>query len=188
MLTDRDISILRFVNQFGSITINQAHMLFYNNASWGRDLARKRLKHISKMGGLKSTRNNIRNTLVYYINKPASAHSLYIMDFYSKLLAHGAEIMEFKKEYAISNLRSDALFKFDYKGSIAICFVEVVITNQVDFSKYEALKGTGELQRIYGTFPAIIVISNCPKQYKGSKLNVRYLDYKMLNFNQVILP
>lgn len=190
MLTDRDIQILRFVNEYGGITINQAYKLFWRDAAYGQDMARKRLKHLADTGALKFTelKQSTSNERVYYITRPYSTHALYLLDFYSNLIFYGAEILDFRKEIVYSKMRSDCLIKFGYKGGTYIAFVEVVITNQVNYGNYENLKETGQLQEELGAFPSIIIISNVPQKYQGRKLAVKYIDYRQKDFVRLILP
>jgi hypothetical protein len=139
------------------------------------------------------------NERVYYTTKPYSTHTLYLLDFYSNLVFYGAEILEFRKEVAYPKMRSDCMIKFNYKGGTHnkgeyhmggtyISFVEVVITNQVNYGNYENLKESGQVQEEHGAFPSIIIISNLPQRYQGRKLNVKYLDYRQREFVRLILP
>lgn len=190
MLTDKDIQVLRFVSEHGGITINQAYKLFWKDAAYGKDLARKRLKHLADIGALKYAElaQSTSNERIYYSVKPYSTHTLYLLDFYSNLMFYGAEILDFRKEVAYPKMRSDCLVKYNYKGGTYISFVEVVITNQVNYGNYENLKDSGQVQEEHGVFPGIIIISNVPQRYQGRKLNVKYLDYKQRDFVRLILP
>jgi hypothetical protein len=190
MLTKNDIKILKFIGEHGSITIDQCTKLFFNHAKYGHDLARKRLKALYDIGECKYTtlKNSTSLERIYYITKPYSAHSLYLMDFYANLVSVGAEIQEFRKEAVFNNLRSDAFVKFKYKTDTVLCFIEVVLTHQVGYEKYESLKDSFDLQREYGIFPMLFIISGVPDRYKGNKLIVKYLDYRLNDFNRIVLP
>jgi hypothetical protein len=111
-----------------------------------------------------------------------------LLDFYSNLVFYGAEILDFRKEVAYPKMRSDCMIKYNYKGGTYISFVEVVITNQVNYGNYESLKESGQLQEEHGVFPGIVIISNVPQRYQGRKLNVKYLDYRQRDFVRVVLP
>ena len=124
---------------------------------------------------------------IYYTSKSYSAHSLYLMDFYANLECSGVEIVEIKQEAAFGNLRSDAFVIFKSKDCKVLCFVEVVLTHQVNYNKHEILKDTMELQRRYGTYPMLIVICDAPDRYKGSQLSVKYLGYNMAQFSRIVL-
>jgi len=189
MLTPNDMRILKFINEHGGITINQCAKLFYSDAKYGQDTARKRLKTLADSGVLKYTtlKNSTSKERIYYTNKPYSAHSLYLMDFYANLVAAGVEILEFKKEAVFNNLRSDAFVMFKAKEGKILCFVEVVLTHQVNYDKYESLKDSMDIQRQYGAFPMLIVISGYSDRYKGNRLLVKYLDYNMSQFNRVVV-
>lgn len=190
MLTSRDISILRHVEQYGLITIQQAYKLYFNNAKYGLDLARKRLKYLAEAGELKYTslKNSITREYVFYTGRAPSIHKLYLMNFYANLKFHGADIELFEREAAFGDTRADGSCIFKYKGNIMFYLIEVAITNQPDYSKYEILKASEKLQREFGAFPFVLLISDHPLKYRGSKLSVKYLSFDMLDFCQVVLP
>ena len=190
MLTSRDISILRHVNEHGLITIQQAYKLFFNNAKYGQDLSWKRLKYLAEAGQLKyaSLKNSVTREYVYYTGKIPSTHKLYLMNFYANLKFSGADIKMFGRESVFGDIRSDGACIFNYKDNTVFCLVEIAITNQPDYSKYESLKADGWLQKEYGAFPFIVVISDFPQRYKGNKLSVKYLNFDMADFSRVILP
>lgn len=190
MLTNRDINILRHVDEYGLITIQQAYKLFFNNAKYGPDLSRKRLKYLAEAGELKYTslKNSVTREYVFYTGKVPSTHKLYLMNFYANLKYHGVDIILFEREISFGDIRSDGACIFNYKDNTVFCLLEVAITNQPDYSKYERLKAAGELQKQYGAFPFIVVISDFPLKYKGNMLSIKYLDFAMKDFFQVILP
>lgn len=190
MLTNRDISILRHVREYGLITIQQAYKLYFNNAKYGLDLARKRLKYLSEAGEIKCTslKNSITREYVFYVGRTPSTHKLYLMNFYANLKFHGADIELFEREAVFGDTKADGACIFRYKGNIMFCLIEVAITNQPDYSKYENLKTSGELQKEFGAFPFVLLISDHPLKYRGSKLSVKYLGFDMLDFCQTVLP
>ncbi|MDO6355253.1 hypothetical protein Q3V94_09295 [Caloramator sp. CAR-1] len=190
MITEKDLQILEFVWQYGSITINQAYQMFFSNAAFGRDMARKRLKKLNDIGLLNKTilAQGLTNELIYYKERPVSPHKLILLNLYAALKFYGAKINEFKMEYKVGNVRPDAFISFDYKDYTIIAFVEVVLTHQVNYKAYEELKNTGQLQNELGTFPLLVVIANNPEHYTGKNLKVKYLDYKLKNIHQELLP
>lgn len=190
MITEKDLQILDFIRQYGSITINQAYQMFFSNATFGRDMARKRLKKLHDIGFLNKTilQQGLTNELVYYKERPASPHKLILLNLYAALKFYGAKINEFRLEYKVGNIRPDAFLSFDYKDYTILAFVEIVLTHQVNYKAYEELKSTNQLQAELGTFPLLIVVSNNAEKYEGKQLKVKYLDYKMKNVFQELLP
>lgn len=190
MITDKDLKIIQFVNDYGSITIEQAYRLFFSNATYGKDIARKRLKKLNEIGMLHKTtlKQGLTNEIIYYKDRPVSTHKLILLNLLAALKFYGAKINDFKIEYKVGNIRPDAFISFDYKDYTVFAFVEVVLTHQVNYKNYEELKQTGELQKTLGTFPLLVVISNNPLRYEGKNLKVKYLDYRLKNIVQELLP
>lgn len=189
MITPRDKRILHHINMYGGITARQCYLMFFKNAKYGNDLARKRLKQLSEWGECKcfTPKNLITQEYVYCDNKAISAHTIYLMNFYATLIYFGAEILEFISEAKFTNCRADGFIKYRYNNNIYVSFLEVVIYKQVDYGKYEKLKDLGEVQEKYKIFPSVVVISDSPQKYKSSKLTVKYIDYEMREFHKYIL-
>lgn len=190
MITEKNLKIMDHVYKYGAITIEQAYKMFFSYSNFGRDMARKELRKLYDIGMLKRGKlpEHVSSQLIYYKDKIPSPHRLILLDFYSNLVFNNAKINAFEFEYKTSNLRADAFLEFDYKDYTVLAFIEVVFTNQVDYKRYEELKNTGEIQNQYVVFPLLIVIGNNVEKYNGKNLNVKYLDYKMKNFVQEVLP
>lgn len=190
MLTKTDIQMLNFMREYGGLTINQAYMIFWKHAKYGRDLARKRLNQLFEWGQCKhSTPTNlITQERVYYIEKPISAHKFYLNNYYANLVFYGAEILDFPPtEMKFTGATPDGFVKYRYNGKTYISFLEVVIFKKLDYEKYEKLKDLGEVQEKYGAFPNIVVISENPNVYKSNKLSVKYIGCNMIDFHKLIL-
>lgn len=190
MITEKDIKIIEFINEYGSITIDQAYKLFFSNATYGKDIARKRLKKLNEIGMLHKTvlKQGLTNELIYYKDRPVSTHKLMLLNLFANLKYYGATINEFRLEYKVGNIRPDAFISFDYKDYTVYAFIEVVLTHQVNYKNYEELKQSGELQSKLGTFPLLVIIANNPVKYEGKNLKVKYLDYRLKNIVQELLP
>lgn len=185
MVTGRDLEILRHAERYG-ITISQCSKLFFSDAKFGDDLARKRLKKLHEQGMLKQTKNWDCNKSIYYTRKLPSMHDILLMDAYAEFIVNGAEIVEFKKEATFGNLRSDGFIHYK-KGNIdAVAFIEVVLTNKVDFKKYETLKESNIVQQQYKVFPMLIVIDENPKKYSGKNLRIYNVSHKMDGLKAVL--
>jgi hypothetical protein len=188
MLTQRDIQILKFVRDNGAITINQAHQMFFNSR-FGRDIARKRLKKLCDIGELRcmNLENSMSNQRIYFKDKIIDTQTLLLLDIYSKFIRYGIEVLEFNNEVHREGIRPSAFVKIRHNEMEIEMFIEVEITNSINFAAYEHLKDYDVNQKIYKRFPIIVVVSDCYTPYIGEKLDVKYLNYKLDNFIEVIV-
>ncbi|WP_097025435.1 hypothetical protein [Clostridium peptidivorans] len=189
MMTDRDNNIIQFIDKFDGITINQCAKLFFNNANYGKDLARKRLKKLSDNNVLKYEDDWVTNQRVYFIKKKPSSHSIMLLNFYSELIETGVEIIEFQKEYKIDNIcRPDGFIVFQYHNKGKMAFIEIDMSHKTDLSKYEKLYDTELFQREYNTFPEVIIISSTQNyETKGHNFSIKILDYSLNQLKDKIL-
>ncbi|MBM7869259.1 hypothetical protein JOC70_000728 [Clostridium pascui] len=189
MMTDRDNNIIQFINTFDGLTINQCAKLFFNNAKYGKDLARKRLKKLADKDVLKYENDWATNQRVYFIKRKPSSHSIILLNFYSELIRAGSEILEFTKEYKIENIcRPDAFLIFKYNNKGKMVFVEVDMQHKTDLSKYQKLYDTELFQREYNTFPEVIIISSTNSyEAKGYNFSIKILDYSLKQLKEKIL-
>ena len=187
MITARDIKIIDFTKKFG-ITIEQAYKMFFNEAKYGMDLARKRLRKLHQEGHLLRGKSWDTNKTVYYLNRVPSTHKILLADFYSTLIYHGAMILEFIPEYKTSINRADGFVRYIYNGYEVIQFIEVVLTHKVNFENYEKLKESNEMQNGYGIFPSIVVIDQNPITFRSNNLNIINVDHSLKNFRERVLP
>lgn len=193
MLTQRDKNIFRFLESYKSISIQQAYKIFFNNAKYGYDRARKRLRELEKMGLLKSYKNNITREKVYYLEKKLSEHDLYINDFYSMLVFNGCKNITYIKniEYLKGLIKPDAFFSFEYKNNLHFILLEVDLTHFTSYDKfqlYEKLYKDNIIQdKYYGIFPLIVVMGINLNKYESDNFETEYIDFSLNNFKQKIL-
>lgn len=189
MLTDRDNLILQFIEQYGGITIKQASKLFFREAKYSDDIARKRLKKLAENEELKYDKDWVTNQRVYYTKKKPSSHTLVLLNLYSEIVGAGADIIEFEKEYKIDNIcRPDGFVIFSYNGKGKVVFIEVDMQNKTSLEKYQKLYETQLFQKEYGTFPEVIILcSNRNYDIKGYPFSIKLLDYKLTDLKQSIL-
>lgn len=191
MLTSRDKSILKFIEDNRAISIQQANNIFFKNYK----SCSRRLSQLEESKILKSYKTNYKNQKVYYTDKKISDHDLIILDFYSWIYSQDGEVIEFKKEprYLGNNLRPDALFKckLKFEGQTYMVFVllEVDYTHYKDIpdlKMYEKLYKDDVLKKYCGLaeFPFVIVARERPGlKYNSADVNYLYtsLDYKDLD-------
>lgn len=180
MLTDRDKDILRWIESYKSLTINQAVKMYFKNNYSG---ASRRLKQLEDQGLIKSFNSQIRNEKVYIFDKKVSDHNLYILDYIAWLVEKGAELKDINLNPSFFNglLKPDAYVSFKYDGYIFFTLLEVDYTHYTDNSKfqlYEKLFNEELLkEQCKGEFP-IIVVSRPTKgiRYNSKNFEVLYTD------------
>jgi replication initiation and membrane attachment protein DnaB len=191
----RDKQILKFLEQNKAITIYQAYRMYFNEAKFGYDRARVRLKQLEDYGLLRSYKNKLTDEKVYYTDDKVSSHDLYVNEFYSLLVFNGCTNIVIKRQprFLKDLIRPDALFRFEYKNNLYFVLLEVDFTHVTSTSKfqlYERLYKSEELQKIcHGVFPLITVISidENPIKYESDSLDIVYLNDKLDNFKEKVL-
>lgn len=129
-----DKQILKFIENFKSITVKQAEIMFYKN----NNNARRRLKELEEQGVLKSYKYN-KTALAYTYKefKEISEHDTIRNDFVSQLVAQGSTINSFKVCPRPLNgmVVPDLYIEYTYKDNIYKSYVEVDLTHFTGDSK-----------------------------------------------------
>ncbi|MDV5116208.1 hypothetical protein SNJ89_14930 [Clostridium perfringens] len=138
MLTARDKEILKFIEDYKSLTIKQAQYLFFRESYEG---ARRRLAELEKFGLLKSSTSKARSEKVYFDGKNLSDHDLYKIDYIANLKKMEFEILEFntKPSYFNNTLRPDAFVICRKNGYRYLTFLEVDYTHYTSNAKMNTL-------------------------------------------------
>jgi hypothetical protein len=189
MLTPRDKKIIRFMEDINlGLTIEQAALMFFPK-KFAYDYARQRLKKLWSMGATKRYANMYTNELIYYLDKKPSYHNNAILNVYSCFVAAGYKITSFKPEqqWMDNKYRSDGLIIAENENEIRIVIIEVDHSSTTNLNKYEELYETGELQRLYGDFPMVLILSNIERSYKSESFTVIGLDMRCTNFFKVLI-
>lgn len=187
MITSRDKQILRWMEKYNAITINQAKTLFFN----GRyDNARRRLRLLEQQDVISSYTLRETKEKVYFWEKKLSFHDLYVLDYLTKLVELGCELVDviIKPHYLNNTLIPDAFVKFSYKGDLYLTFLEVDYKHAT-----EDLKFKSSYERLYrekddhiefqGTFPIVVIANhNASIRYNSSNFSTVWttLDYQNL--------
>lgn len=188
MKPKHDSDLLDFVNEFGGITIEQANKIFFRT-KYGYDTAKRRLKKLKDEGLLKVDKDFLTQKNVYYTYKKPSSHTVMLLNIYAEIASLEAEIVHFEKEFKLINKRADALFITKYKGIAKMIIVEIDINNKTKDSKYQKVFETGEIQKVYGTFPIILIVDKKPiRKTKREKVGYRIerIDYNLEGLKNVI--
>ena len=94
MLNERDEKIIRYIENYGFVTISQCYKMFFRNRAYGYDLARKRLAKLQQKGHLLSHIDYLEKNpeKIYYIDEEYSSPSKHTIMIMNSL----AEIYKFK--------------------------------------------------------------------------------------------
>lgn len=197
ILTKRDKGILKFIEEFGSITINQCSKIFFKDCKRNYYQARRRLKLLSDSGYLKRFRKDMRSESVYYLEKRLSVHDLKVLDVYAEFINLGTKIKCFKQEYVIptgeKNYRADAVIEFDYKGYWNTILIEVDYTHFTSQKKLIDIYNSNYFQEKYkkyddDIFPTVIILrpflSN--NLFKSELFSIVYMDFYSFDLNLVL--
>lgn len=129
-----DKQILKFIEDFKSITVKQAEIMFYHN----NNNARRRLKELEEQGVLKSYKYN-KTALAYTFKefKEISEHDTIRNDFVSQLVSQGSTINNFKICPRPLNgmIIPDLYIEYTYQNSTYKSYVEVDLTHFTGDSK-----------------------------------------------------
>ena len=181
MLTTRDISIIEFVTIYKVASTSTISHFFFSSIS----ACHKRLKILSDNGSIKRARDSINNEYVYFKKLPKQLkHSLLVTEFYRE--ASGRyEIVNFKIEPVIGNIRPDAVFGYIKNGKKYLGLLEVEISHKgFDYLKYEKFKTSENYKQYFPTMPTIFIIGDNIKQNL-----IKDITFKIIseNMNNVVL-
>lgn len=171
---------MKHIEEYGFITIKQAHKIFFNDRQTGYDLARKRLFKLAEQGHIKGYIDYLSPSpeKIYYLNdkyKSPTKHTILIMDAYAEIVNLGVKTLHFKREerWEQSGRRSDGYCIFvmdDYAYEI---FIEV---------KYRM--GTDQVNKvddINKKYTEILKSGECAKKLKNILNTEEELDtYKVI--------
>lgn len=188
MLSPRDKKILKWIEDYGSITIYQASLVFFPHNQFAYDYARIRLKRLRDISLLKVYTNKITDEYIYYTDKKMSYHDNCSLNALAQLIYNGAEIVHFERPAYFMNklMAADALIGYKYQGETYGLFVEVDISHKSDIKRYVELYDSGEVQATMGGFPLVLILTDSPKKY-NLKFKVISTDIKSKDFRDKVL-
>ena len=129
-----DKDLLKFIENFKSITVKQAEIMFYKN----NNNARRRLKELEEQGVLKSYKYN-KSALAYTFKefKEISEHDTIRNDFVSQLVSQGSTINSFKLTPRCLNgmMIPDLFIEYTYNNQKFKSYVEIDLTHFTNDSK-----------------------------------------------------
>ena len=186
-MTDRDISVLNFINLVGICRTEHIRKLFFNgltNTTWDR-----RANKLVEYKELKRFRSGIYNReYVYYIeNKPNERilrHDMYITELVYELLLLGVEVLYLDRNIKLGNIISDGYMIIRYKKNNTIIkrgiLIEVQLHGRLSdcVDKYTDVESIKEYVINQGmqTLPSLLVISDLTGKIRNKILKVINID------------
>ncbi|MCS6110355.1 hypothetical protein FDB55_06665 [Clostridium botulinum] len=191
MLTERDRQVLKWIEDYKSISVPQATELFFNGTY---ESCRRRLKQLEDMELLKSYISQFSREKVYYQEKKLKDHELLVYDFLKVVKKKGGEIRQIKlqPQYLKGLIRPDAYIEFTLENNLYFIILEVDYTHytsNIKMQLYEKLYREGTLQKqCYGTFPIVIISrpSLNDVRYNSSNFDVIYTDLHYNNLHSFL--
>ena len=197
MITVKDRQLLRHIEDYKFITIDQARQISYPTMKRGYEYARTRLQRLVTIEKRLRIIHNTALKLNMFIDVdidikkiPNSPHRIYLMDFYCKLITSGVKIEKFETEKQWSNkdYRSDALCVYNLGNFRFRNLIEVNKSNNtLNLSRFDKAKNE-IIKECDGEIPRIILIDDrTHKQYDTKVYSVIRLDYNLKNFSEIFL-
>lgn len=197
MITVKDRLILRHIEKYSFISIEEARLIAFPDMKRGYEYSRTRLQRLCKIEHRLKIITNTALKLKLFVDIdadvkkiPNSPHRIYLMDFYCKLLASGVNIEKFdlEREWMNRKLRSDALIIYEYGGYRFQNLIEVnKSNNSLDLDRFDNAKD----EIVYaceGKIPRMILIDDrTHKTYATKVYPVIRLDYSLKNFSEIFL-
>ena len=197
-MTDRDISVLNFINLVGMCRTEHIRKLFFNgltNTTWDR-----RANKLVEYKELKRFRSGIYNrAYVYYIeNKPNERilrHDMYITELVYELLLLGVEVLYLDRNIKLGNIISDGYMIIRYKKNNTIIkrgiLIEVQLHGRLSdcVDKYTDVESIKEYVINQGmqTLPSLLVISDLTGKIRNKILKVINIDCSLDCVSECIL-
>lgn len=192
IVTDRDRSIINYIETVKFATTKNLAELFFNNGSKNYYIvALKRLKKLVSYGKIHCISANTssigRPMTLYYIDskihKKNYNHALALANFSAELKKNEVDIISVEPEvYFSKKIRVDAVYKVVYNGKKRLFLAEFDITKKFNTTKYEYFNKTGEWKDYFKKFPRIVSISE-KEPSKSRDVNILHVlpDYSNIN-------
>jgi len=183
MMTTRDKQILDFLDEYKIASTSTIATLFFPS----RIAAYKRLQILSKSHLVKRMRDSVNNEYLYFKKMPKQLkHSLLVTDFYRELHKY-TEVLNFKIEPLLGDIRPDAIFGYKHRGKTNIGLLEVEISNKgFNYAKYERFYNAELYKQFLPIMPIVFVVGNNIKLPMDSRVDYRVLKTDLLNIKGVL--
>jgi hypothetical protein len=187
VLQEKDKEILAFIDKFHCVTTTHIMKVFYPHQNQARFLTNRKMNKLIKNNLIKRDRE-LFNDYVYYCKKTQQQlHHLIVADLYIKFLECQGKLLDFDLEVNCSNIRPDAIVKYELNGDIYLfCFEVHLSNNKADIIKYEELYLTGKYKNYFEWFPIVIFISDKKVNYEG-KLPMIIIKTDLSDFDKIFI-
>lgn len=191
MITKRDKEIIKFVEKYNSITINQCAKVFFPRNKEAYDQARKRLRAIHSEGLLKRYRKDPKSQTVYYLDKRLRTHDLKLLDAVAEFYTF--PILKVKREIQVE-INSDTKYVIDALIGIGKENMGKPIILEIDYTHYTSNEKIRNLINYYENQKArsytFIVVKFSQEEietYKIGKYSKLYLvPWNLNGFDEIV--
>lgn len=195
-ITDRDKQILKFIENYGSITINQAANMFFCNYKYAYDQAKRRLRIMYQNRIVKRFKADIHAEVQYYFNQPQKPHRAKLLDVYTNLNSIG-NVTSFKKELRIecqNKIRKiDGFLELEIETDEEVAMypilIEIDYTHNTSLNKLKEIYYSNYFQDKYDVFPTVLIIKKYSFQEKFSTdlFYCKFLNWELEELKEVFL-
>lgn len=196
MITERDRIILKHIDEFGYITLNQIVQIAYSTMGYGYDYARRRMNKLKQQGSVKCYRSIILNCNIYYFDdskKNPSLHRHLSMEYYCKLISLGANIEYFNREEVWADKTdhrciSDIVCTYIIGNTRFYNLVEInVSNNKLRLGRFDKIIPYFKNKFSTNCIPNLILIDDTFHKEYDTKLNVIRVNYNMSNISEIFI-
>lgn len=198
VLSKKDKMILNYIDEHGSITINQCAKVIFTGNRYAYDQARKKLRQLYNKKAIARYRASISDEAVYYVDTRLNIHALKLLDIYAKLVEMGAKIETFHKKYRIyingkKYREIDALIELNYNDYFIPLIVEIDYSHNTSIIKLQEIYKSSHFQDKYrelseDVFPLIVICRPVVNKSLCTEndFQVLYTDFTLQNLPQVL--
>lgn len=189
MLKDRDKLVLKWIEDFGAISLKQTSIIHFDGIYVS---ARRRMAKLQADGFLNSYINSENGEKIYYRDKKRRHHDLLIFDLVKEVYKMKGKLLYLKLEPRLMNdeIRPDAYMEIQLHNKVYMILLEVDFkhyTSELKFQKYEKLYKSNELQNKYGMFPKILVAKPFQTtRYNSFSFDVIYTDLEFSTISRLL--
>ena len=183
MITTRDLQIIDFLTEYKiASTATIAELFFPSPAA-----CYKRLRVLSTKNLIKRARESLTNEYLYYKKLPKQLkHSLLVSDFYRELHKK-CEIVSFKIEPVMGDIRPDAIFAYNYNGKTNIGLLEIEISHKgFNYAKYERFLSNELYKSFLPVMPTVFVVGGNIKYPNDCKVKYKVVNTDLINLGGLL--
>lgn len=198
VLSKKDKMILNYIDDHGSITINQCAKVIFTGNKYAYDQARKKLRQLYNEKAIARYRNSVSDEAIYYIDTRLNIHALKLLDVYGELISMSAKVESFQKKYRIyvndkKYREIDALIELNYNDYFIPLIVEIDYSHNTSISKLQEIYKSNHFQDKYkelseDIFPLVIICRPVVKKSLcvENDFQILYTDFRLQNLRQVL--